>query len=113
MGRQRHLEAAPCWVPEHSAVTSGKSLKLTKRLDWVPEKWEEIVVMIKRGMEMGEKGKKREGGEGRGERERQTEIQRGRDTQRDRHKDRQTQRDRDTETEKTDTEKQRERDRHT
>jgi hypothetical protein len=43
-------------VEIHSAVTSGKSLKLTKQIDWVPEKWEEIVVMIKREMEMGEKG---------------------------------------------------------
>lgn len=40
------------WVPEHSVVmeTLGpeeKSLKFTKQLDWVPEKWEEIVAMIK------------------------------------------------------------------
>lgn len=60
-----HLEAAPCWVPEHSAVTSARSLKLTKQLDWVPGKWEEIVVIIKREVEMGEKGRKREGGGGR------------------------------------------------
>lgn len=43
-------------------MTSVRSLKLTKQLDWVPEKWEEIVVIIKREVEMGEKGKKREGG---------------------------------------------------